>query len=638
MMLYPHLFQSGKIGTCELRNRIIMPLYPTKYSTDSTVNERMLAFYRERARGGVALIVLDCPCLDYPSAYKGKNELRMDEPLYIDGLKRLIKTIQDEGAKAFMQLNYPSERIVNEGTPNAKLKKGKWVLSLINNMSIEEAREIISIMANGALRAREIGYNGVEVQASYGDLISQLLSPLTNKRRDELGGSLENRSRFIIELVKQIKKRAGDDFPVMVKLCCDEYVNGGITINDSKIIARMIGDAGADAIIANAGNKATKNITIPCHASSAGGLVHLSMAIKEVVDIPVVAIGKINTPELAEWIISEGKADLVAMARALIADPYLPLKAKDGRRDEIRGCIYCLEDCAEAGAPGIGRACSVNPFAGQEYIMKIEPAKRKKRVVVVGGGPAGMQASIILNERGHDVVLFERSDMLGGQFLLADKAPHKSEVKELLRYLNYMLSLSSVKVILNKEANLNDIISEEPDVVILATGSHSRIPDIPGINLPHVYDVKRIYKEEFGLGDKIVIIGGGDIGCETADMLASENRDITIVEMLPDVLSKMKDLPREELLARLKEKGIRILTETRVLSIEEGRIWIEDNKRERIALDADSVILAIGSEPENSLKGLLEGKVTEVYLIGDANTPGNVGSALRSATAVALKI
>jgi len=638
LMSYESLFKPGKIGTCELRNRIIMPLYPTKYSTDSTVNERMLSFYRERARGGVALIVLDCPCLDYPSGYKGRNELRMDEPIYIDGLKRLLKVIHDEGARAFMQVNYPSERSVSKDTPHAKPKKGKWVVSLVDSMTAEDAYTIIVKMAKGAMKAKEIGYDGVEIQASYGDLISQLLSPLTNRRGDEFGGSLKNRSRFLVELIKKIKDMAGDDLPVMVKLCCDEYVEGGITIDESRTIAKIIEEAGADAIVASAGNKITKIVTIPCHSAEPGALTHLSMAIKEVVDIPVVAIGKINTPELAEEIVSHRKADFVAMARALIADPYLPLKAGDGRRDEIRGCIYCLEDCADSGVPEIGRACSVNPFAGQEDIMKVEISKMRKKVIVVGGGPAGMQASILLKERGHEVILFERADKLGGQFLLADKAPYKAEVRELLRYLNYMLNLTRVEVILNRDVEEEDIIAEAPDVVILATGSRSIMPDLPGIDPSYVYDARRIYEGGVDIGNYVVIIGGGDIGCETADMIATDNRDVTIVEMLPDVLSRMKDLPRKELLNRLNNKGVKILTNARVLSIEKGRVWVEDDKKGQRSLIADSVIAAIGSKPERSLKEKLEGRVPELYIVGDAENPGNVGSALRSAAMVALKV
>jgi 2,4-dienoyl-CoA reductase-like NADH-dependent reductase (Old Yellow Enzyme family)/thioredoxin reductase len=637
-MTYPQLFQPGQIGVCELRNRIIMPLYPAKYSVDSTVNERMLAFYRERARGGVALIVLDCPCLDYPSAYKGKNELRMDEPHYVEGLKRLVRTIHDEGTKAFMHLNYPSERFVDEGTKGAKQKKGKWVLPLMNNMTIDEAYEIINKISDGAAKAREIGYDGVEIQAGYGDLISQILSPLTNKRDDELGGSLENRTRFLVELTREIKRRAGDDFPIMVKLCCNEYVEGGITIEDSKIIAKMIEGAGADAIIANAGNKATKYITIPCHDAGPGTLAHLSKAIKDVVNIPVIAIGKINTPELAEEIIFTEKADFVAMARALIADPYLPRKAMEGRIEEIRGCIYCLEDCAQSGVKGLGRACSVNPFSGQEHILVIRSADKRKRVVVVGGGPAGLQASILLSERGHDVILFEKSGSLGGQFLLADRAPYKSEVRELLRYLDYMLSINKVKVILNREATIYDIMAENPDAAIIATGSKPRMPVIPGINLPHVYNFRDVYENRCDIGKRIVIIGGGDIGCETADMLASEGRQVTIIEILPQVLGNMKDIPRQTLLGRLGGKGVKILTETEVVLIEKSRVWIRNSKAEEYSLNADSVVVAIGSEPEVSLKEPLINRGLEAYTIGDAECPGNVGSALRTATTVALKL
>ncbi len=511
----------------------------------------------ERAKGGVAMIVLDSPCLDYPALYKGKNELRIDEPSYVEGIQRLLKIIHDEGAKAFMHLNYPKERFFDKQVNGAKQKGDKWVQPLTNYITTEEAYTIIDKMAKGAYKAREIGYDGVDVQASYGDLISQLLSPLSNKRTDEFGGSLENRSRFLVELIKRIKQEIGKEFPVLVKLVCDEYVPGGITIKDSLEIAKMVAFAGADAILANAGNKSTKRKTIPSHSSEPGCLIHLADEIKEVVDIPVVSIGKINTPELAEKIIGNGNADFVAMARSLIADPYLPQKALEGRREEIRGCIYCLEDCAQSGVPGLGRSCTVNPFAGQEYLMKMKPTEKKKKLVVVGGGPAGMQAAILASQRGHEVTLYEKQSILGGQFKLADRAPYKGEVAELLRYLNYMLSKVVVKVVANKEAGANEIMAENPDAVILATGSNPKIPDILGVNLPFVYDVRQIYKKMPVLGKHIVILGGGDIGCETADMLATDGLTITIIEIMPNVLLNMKEIPREDLLSRLKEKKLK---------------------------------------------------------------------------------
>src|SRR4030067_1364631 len=246
-MHFPHLFQEGRVVTCTLKNPLIMSLYPTKYATDSSVNKRMVEFYRERARGGVALIVLDCPCLDYPRAYKGSNELRFDSPEYAEGIKTLLKEIQDEGTKAFMQLNYPKERVFDHEIPGSKQKGDAWVASLVKSMTSEEVEEIIDIMAKGAQRARELGYNGIEIQASYGDLISQLLSPLTNKRTDEYGGSLENRARFLLQLVKAVKNAAGEDFPVMVKLVCDEFVDRGLNSEESTIIAKSIADSGRDA-------------------------------------------------------------------------------------------------------------------------------------------------------------------------------------------------------------------------------------------------------------------------------------------------------------------------------------------------------------------------------------------------------
>ncbi|MFV1951739.1 MAG: FAD-dependent oxidoreductase [Nitrospinota bacterium] len=637
-MPFDKLFQEGNIGILRLRNRIIMPLYPTKYSQDSRVNDRMLAFYKERAGGGAAMIVLDCPCLDYPAAYKGKNELRIDEPSYVKGIQKLLNVIHKEGARAFMHLNYPKERICDEKADGARQKKGKWVQPLVNYMTADDAREIILKMASGARIARETGYDGIEIQAGYGDLISQLLSPLSNKRGDDFGGPIENRARFLVELIQKVKQEAGKDFPVMVKLVCDEYMAGGLSLNDSKEIAKMTASAGADAIIANAGNKETKIKTIPVHSSKPGPIVHLANGIKEVVDIPVVAIGKINTPELADQIISEGKADFVAMARALVADPYLPLKALQGRREEIRGCIYCLEDCFENGAAGLGRGCSVNPFAGQEYLLELTPAKKRKKMAVIGGGPAGMQAAILASQRGHQVILFEKEDGPGGQFLLADRAPFKGEVKELLRYLNHMLGLTNVKVILNKEAGLEDIIAESPDVVVLATGSHPNIPDIQGKDLPLVHEVHEVYKDRPDPGKRIIIIGGGDIGCETADMLASDDREITIIEILESVLQRMKSIPGEELLGRLKEKNVKIMTGTRVTAIESGAVRIEDKAGNRSSLKADSVILSIGSLPEDSLLNPLKQKIPEVYTVGEAAQPGNIGTAIRSAAKVALTL
>jgi 2,4-dienoyl-CoA reductase (NADPH2) len=638
-MHLPHIFQEGKICTCLLKNRLIMSLYPTKYSTDSRVNERMIEFYRERARGGVAMIILDCPCLDFPKAYKGPNELRFDVDEFADGIKNLLKIIHEEGAKVFMQLNYPKERIFDHEAPEAKQKGNVWVAPLAKIMTSDEAKQIISLMAKGAKKARELGYDGIEIQASYGDFISQLLSPLSNKRTDEFGGTLENRTRFLTELIKSVKHEAGNDSPVIVKLVCDEFIEGGLNLEESTVIAQLIEKAGCDGIIANGGNKGTKRMTIPSHYMPAGTLVHLASAIKKAVNIPVIAVGKINTPELAEKILSGNDADFVAMARALIADPYFPEKAKAGMIEDIRTCLSDLEDCSDKGVKGLGRSCTVNPFSGQEYRFKITPSKKKKKVIIVGGGPGGIQSSIIASQRGHEVILYEKNKSLGGQLRLACIAPFKEGIKGFCKYLENSLVKSGTKVILGTSISSEEILSQKPDAVIIASGSKSCMPKIPGINKPFVYDVRAVYERpDIDFGTDIVIIGGGDIGCETADMLASKSKHVTIVECCEELLNRMKEIPREELLKRLKEHSVTILTCCKVTGIEQGRVFIEGKDAGRKELKADSVIVAVGSIPENALFYSLQGKVKEIYVIGDSKEPGNLGSALRSATEVGLKV
>jgi NADPH-dependent 2,4-dienoyl-CoA reductase/sulfur reductase-like enzyme len=537
-----------------------------------------------------------------------------------------------------MQLNYPKERIFDREVLGSKQKGSTWVAPLVRSMTAADAYEIIGIMANGAKRARELGYDGIEVQASYGDFISQLLSPLSNKRTDEFGGSLDNRTRFLTGLIEAIKEKAGKDFPVMVKLVCDEFVVGGLTLRDTTVIARLAEQAGADAILASGGNKATKHITIPSHYLQPGILIHLAGGIKKAVTIPVIAVGKINTPELAEKVIQDGDADFVAMARPLLADPHFPVKAEAGMIEEIRRCLYDLEDCAEKGVKGIGRTCTVNPFSGQEYRLKITSAEKKKRVVVVGGGPAGLQAALLASQRGHDVILYEKDSVLGGQLRISSVAPCKEEMGAALQHMKYMLGKTYAKVILNKAPSKEEILSHNPEAVIIAIGSRPFLPDIGGTDLPTVYNVRTVYESAVELGESVVIVGGGDIGCETADLLTEKGISVTIVEALEEPLHRMKEIPKQELLRRLRNKNVAILTGTNVMVIETGKIIVDTKDGIRKELPADSVIFSTGAVPADSLAETLKSLVEEVYVVGDAKEPANLGAALRSATAAALAL
>jgi len=486
------------------------------------------------------------------------------------------------------------------------------------------------------VRAKEAGFDAVELLSGAGYLIAQFFSPATNKRADEYGGSLENRARFAVEIIQRIKEKCGTSYPVLIRVAGDEFIEGGNTINEMKRIAKVLEDAGIAAINVMAGwHESPRPLTTMLVPR--GGFAYLSAEIKKVVSVPVIIAHRINDPFTAEKILREGMADMVAMFRALLADPELPIKAKEERFDEIRICVACNQGCLDRVFGGQPITCLVNPTVGREAEFRNLKAERRKKVVIVGGGPGGCMAAELLAKKGHEVVLFERTNMLGGQLNIAAKSPLAYEFAEVGKYFMNILPKLGVKIYYNIEADVSKVLAEKPDVVIVAVGASPLIPPIPGVeSAVTAFDV---LMNKVEVGKRVVVIGGGGVGCNTAAKLADEGKDVTLVEMLPKIGQDIGITTRWTVLLYLRERGVKILTNKRAVEIKRGALVIEDvQSGERNEIPCDTVILAVGTKPNDGLYDELVGKVPEVYKIGDCAKPRKAIDATHEAADLALKI
>lgn len=640
------LFTPIKIGTMEVKNRIVMPPMGTLYPTSSgRVNSRLKDYYQTRAAGGVGLIVVEF-CSVSREGKPFPAMLGIYENKFIPGLKELVEVIHEHGAKASIQLAHAGRQ-----TSSAVIGTQPVAPSPIpdptrnevpRELTIPEIKSLVKTFVDAAGRAKEAGFDAVELHATHGYLIAQFISPYANKREDEYGGNVEGRTRFPVEIIRGIKQELGQDFPVIIRMSGDEYVKGGITPEDSKIIASIFEKAGVDAIHISAGTGGCIPPLIgvaPMYVEP-GYLVPLAQEIKRTVKIPVIVPGRINDPVFADRIIKEGKADLVSMGRALLADPELPNKAAQGKFKEIRKCIACNQGCIDRLFSSKDILCLANPELGKEKKYKIVPAAANpKKVMIIGGGPGGLEAARVAALRGHKVYLYEKNKEWGGRFLLASLPPKKQGIKGLIDYFTYQIEKLKINVFPGTEVTSELVGKINPEVVIVATGATPIVPSLPGIRdngrVVRAIDVLGGDRE---VGDKVLVIGGGMVGAEIADFLGERGKKVTIVEMTNKFASDMGPTTKYFLRENLKRHGVEILLSTTVKEVIERTVILERNGGRITLDDLDNIIIAVGSLSNRGIYNELKDKIPQLYLVGDAKEPRKALDAIFEGSKVAREI
>lgn len=619
---FHHLTSPIKIGNLELKNRMIMAPMVANYAyEDGSVSERLRAYHVRRAKGGVALITVEASYV-HPSGKGFQNEVGIYSDRLIPGLRSLVDAVHSHGARISVQLFHAGRQTKSSVTGQPIVAPSPVAdptePEIPRELSKDEIANLVKAFGEAARRAKEAGFDAVEVHGAHGYLLNQFLSPYSNKRTDEYGGSLENRMRFPLEVVRAVREAVGSDFPIVYRMSADEKVPGGLTLDETRIVAQRLEKEGVNAIHVSAGVYTSAPWIIQPMALPRGCLADLAQGIKSAVKIPVIAVGRINDPEVAEKILAERKADIVAFGRQLLADPDTPQKIMEGKVDQIRRCIACCQGCIDELFQDHPITCTVNPSTGFEREFTFDAAKKPRKVLVVGGGPAGMEAARVSRMRGHNVTLWEKSSSLGGQLDLAATPPQKGEIATFKDFLTGELSRLKVNVVTSKEATIEAIRAEKPDVVVVATGAVPSTVDVPGVQRENVVMSWDVLAGKAQVGNKVAIIGGGLVGCETAEYLAEKGHQVTIIEMLPRVATDVGSLVGALLLDRLSKLGVKIVTDARLVSIGEREVTVLKNGTQEVLSDFDSVVMAVGSRPNDAMARQLEGSGIEYWVIGDA--------------------
>ena len=642
--MFPNLFSPAKIGTLTLKNRILKaPQSSGMSNMDGTVSERLVRYYRDQAAGGAGCIVVEYAYVDDIGAKSAHCHLGISSNEHIPGLAWLAENIREMGAAPAIQIEHCGRQkflgtqpiCAPSALPWPKLWDQYGVQSVPHVLTIEEIQDIVHAFGDSALRAKKAGFELVEIHGAHGYLLTNFFSPHTNHRTDLYGGSLENRMRIYVEIVRDVRKKVGPDFPVTIRLSGTDYEPDGFPIEDTIAMAKVLEREGIDAFHISGGDHHTMIHQVSPMAMSLCHNTWAAEAIKKEVSVPVIASGSITLPEYAEEIIASGKGDFVGLGRPLWADPEWPNKAAADHPEDIRPCIRCNEGCLERTFFNYKAiTCAVNPVVSREGELKITPAPVKKKVAVVGGGTAGMEAARVLKLRGHDVTIYEEKPENGGLLHEAAAPEFKADIRPFMKYQMTALEKLGVPV-LREKADVAKLAAY--DVVICATGSLPIIPNIPGVEKPIAVDCLSAINGAKPVGKKIVVIGGGLVGTETALDLAENGHSVTLVEMLPKI---MKDVAVTDFLAyseRIAKTDMRILTETRLEEVLDNGARVSSKKGEEI-IEADTVILALGLKAEQGLYNELIAAGKEAYLVGDAVKAGKIFDAIHTAYRAAIRI